>query len=141
MTECKVLESCIYGAQNGCNYMIMTGRFRVAKNLREKSRTGPAENIRRRRVRERNLERKIVEAVRSQGGVCLKWTSPGFTGVPDRIVFLPGGRIGFVEVKRPDGKGRESERQKRVAQILTLLGQKVRTVSSMKEFEEFINEL
>lgn len=92
-------------------------------------------------MREKDLERKIVEATRSLGGVCLKWTSPGFTGVPDRIVFLPRGRIGFVEVKRPGRKNGESERQKRVAQILTLLGQKVRTVSSMEEFEEFIDEL
>ena len=92
-------------------------------------------------MREKDLERKIVEVTRSLGGVCLKWTSPGFTGVPDRIVFLPRGRIGFVEVKRPGRKGGETERQKRVAQILTLLGQKVRTISSMKEFEEFIDEL
>ena len=40
-------------------------------------------------------------AVKRRSGICLKWVSPGFDGVPDRIVFLPGRHIGFVEVKAP----------------------------------------
>lgn len=42
-------------------------------------------------VLERELEAKLVHAVRSRGGLCLKWISPGASGVPDRIVLLPGG--------------------------------------------------
>ena len=41
--------------------------------------------------RERNVERRLVDLVRRRGGLCLKWTSPGTVGVPDRIVVMPGG--------------------------------------------------
>jgi hypothetical protein len=67
--------------------------------------------------------------------------SPGYTGVPDRICFFPGGKIIFVEVKRPGLKDGRSARQKRVAEILTKLGHKVIRVSSIEDFEEHINEI
>lgn len=57
-------------------------------------------------MNEKILERKLVIAVRKMGGLCLKFTSPGFGGVPDRIVLLPGGRIGFVEIKTTGQKPR-----------------------------------
>lgn len=50
-------------------------------------------------MREKSIEAKLVDAVKAAGGVCWKFTSPGTSGVPDRIVLLPSGRIGFVEVK------------------------------------------
>jgi hypothetical protein len=49
---------------------------------------------------EKQLERKLVQAVRAAGGICPKLTSPGCSGMPDRLVLLPMGRIAFVEVKR-----------------------------------------
>lgn len=52
-------------------------------------------------MREAVFERKLKKRIEEKGGLCLKWVSPGYTGVPDRIVLLPGGRIFFVEVKRP----------------------------------------
>jgi hypothetical protein len=52
---------------------------------------------------EKDIEAKLVERVRNSGGFCLKWTSPGWAGVPDRIVLLPGARVIFVETKRPKG--------------------------------------
>ena len=51
-------------------------------------------------MREKELERKLVKAVKSMGGICPKFTSPGFDGMPDRLVLLPKNRIAFVEVKR-----------------------------------------
>ena len=36
-----------------------------------------------------------------QGGLCLKFVSPAWEGAPDRIILFPGGKIFFVEVKRP----------------------------------------
>lgn len=50
-------------------------------------------------MREKVIERKLVQAVKSAGGVAPKFVSPGFDGMPDRIVLLPGGHLGFVEVK------------------------------------------
>ena len=43
-------------------------------------------------MREKTIEAKLVQAVRTKGGLALKFTSPGFDGVPDRLVLLPGGR-------------------------------------------------
>lgn len=51
-------------------------------------------------MREREIERKLVSAVKGRGGICPKFVSPGFDGMPDRVVLLPHGKIGFVEVKR-----------------------------------------
>lgn len=57
-------------------------------------------------MREREIERKLVSAVKSRGGICPKFVSPGFDGMPDRVVLLPYGKFGFVEVKRPGEKPR-----------------------------------
>ena len=50
-------------------------------------------------MREKNIEQKLVKAVKSAGGIAPKLTCPGFDGMPDRLVLMPEGRIGFVEVK------------------------------------------
>lgn len=52
---------------------------------------------------EKEIEKKLRIAVEKRGGRCLKWVCPGWSGVPDRIVLLPGGLIHFVETKRPKG--------------------------------------
>ena len=41
-------------------------------------------------MRERDIERKLVNAIKAAGGICPKWVAPGFDGVPDRIVLMPG---------------------------------------------------
>ncbi len=56
------------------------------------------------------MEAKLVDAVKAAGGVCWKFTSPGTSGVPDRIVLLPSGRIAFVEVKASGEKLRPLQR-------------------------------
>lgn len=56
------------------------------------------------------MEAKLVDAVKAVGGVCWKFTSPGTSGVPDRIVLLPSGRIAFVEVKASGEKLRPLQR-------------------------------
>lgn len=52
---------------------------------------------------EKDIERKLIDMIEARGGLCLKWVCPGWAGVPDRIVLLPGGRVGFAETKRPKG--------------------------------------
>lgn len=51
-------------------------------------------------MREKVIERKLTAKVKSMGGIALKFVSPGFDGMPDRLVLLPNSRIAFVEVKR-----------------------------------------
>ena len=57
-------------------------------------------------MREKTIEQKFRAAVKAAGGVAVKFTSPGFDGVPDRLALLPGGRMAFVEVKAPGKKPR-----------------------------------
>ncbi len=51
-------------------------------------------------MRESELEKKFCGMVAQAGGKAYKFISPGNSGVPDRIVILPGGKIGFIELKR-----------------------------------------
>ena len=57
-------------------------------------------------MREKTIEQRLVREVKARGGICPKWVSPGFDGVPDRLVFLPGRHFGLVEVKASGEKPR-----------------------------------
>ena len=57
-------------------------------------------------MREKVIEQQLVEAVKNAGGLCPKFVSPGFDGMPDRIVLLPGSKAAFVEDKTPGKKPR-----------------------------------
>ena len=52
-------------------------------------------------MREKVIERKLIQAVRQCGGLALKFVSPGFNGVPDRLLLFMGGKVAFLEVKAP----------------------------------------
>lgn len=52
-------------------------------------------------MREKRIEAKLTQAAKMLGGIAPKFVSPGYDGMPDRIVLLPGGRMAFVEVKAP----------------------------------------
>lgn len=52
---------------------------------------------------EKEVEARLRKRVEARGGRCLKWVCPGWKGIPDRICLLPGGRIIFIETKRPSG--------------------------------------
>ena len=45
---------------------------------------------------ERDIEQRLVTAVKAAGGWCPKFISPGTNGMPDRIVLMPQGKMGFV---------------------------------------------
>ena len=55
---------------------------------------------------EKDLERKLVKAVRDSGGLALKVISPNLNGVPDRLLLFSGGIAAFAEVKAPGEKPR-----------------------------------
>ena len=57
-------------------------------------------------MREREIEEKLRLESQKRGGLAMKFVSPGLVGVPDRIVILPQGRLGFVELKAPGEKPR-----------------------------------
>lgn len=82
---------------------------------------------------ERAVEQHLVRRVRAAGGVCWKWVSPSQIGVPDRVCFLPGGRVVFVELKRPGGK--LSPIQVKVLDRLRAVGAEVHVLSSKEEVD------
>ena len=57
-------------------------------------------------MREKAIEKKLVQSVKSAGGIAPKLVCPSFDGMPDRLVLLPTGIIAFVEVKRYGEKPR-----------------------------------
>lgn len=70
-------------------------------------------------MREKTIENKLKTAVKEKGGLCLKFTSPGFDGVPDRIILMSGGKMAFAEIKAPGKKLRPlQERRKRQLETL-----------------------
>lgn len=70
-------------------------------------------------MREREIESALVRAVKIKNGMALKFVSPGFDGVPDRIILFPGGRIVFIELKAPGKKMRPlQEKRKRQLEAL-----------------------
>lgn len=50
-------------------------------------------------MREKQIEQKLVHTVKNMGGFAPKFISPGFDGMPDRLLLFPGGKMAFVEVK------------------------------------------
>ena len=91
---------------------------------------------------ERDIERALVSMVKRRGGLCLKWVCPGFAGVPDRIILLPGARVIFAELKRPKG-GRAAPLQEWWAKQLNRLGFHhvwVYCQDDIKALEKYIEE-
>lgn len=70
---------------------------------------------------EKDIEKALGRMVGRHGGLCMKWVCPGWVGVPDRIILLPGGQVMFAELKRPTG-GSVSKPQKWWAEKLSRLG-------------------
>lgn len=90
-------------------------------------------------MKESELEKKFCGMVARAGGKAYKFISPNNAGVPDRIVILPGGRIGFVELKRP-GQAPRKLQQFRMAE-LEQLGCYTAVVDSMACAEAVIDGL
>lgn len=90
-------------------------------------------------MRERDLERKFRDAVKASGGRAYKFVSPGNDGVPDRLVVLPGGHIGFVELKQK-GK-RPSGLQEQQIRALRSMGCFVAVLDNPEDMQETIQRL
>ena len=84
---------------------------------------------------EKAIEKKYRESVKKRGGLALKFVSPGFTGVPDRIALFPGGRIEFVELKAPGKK--PTPRQLVVHEQFRKLGFTVRVIDGTEPAGDF----
>ena len=84
-------------------------------------------------MRENEVEKQFVEAVRAAGGQALKFTSQSMNGVPDRLVLLLGGKCAFVELKAPGKQMRILQRKRR--QQLEALGFPVFCVDRLEQIQ------
>ena len=90
-------------------------------------------------MREKQIEKKLITEVTKRGGICPKWVSPGFDGVPDRIVLLPGGKCAFVEVKAPGEKPRPLQVAR--LKLLKRLGFRVYVLDNLNQIGGMIDEI
>ena len=90
-------------------------------------------------MREKQIEQKLVKATKNMGGIAPKFVSPSFDGMPDRIVLLPGGHIGFVEVKAPGEKPRPLQLSRHG--LLQRLGFKVYVIDDPEQIGGMIHEI
>ena len=90
-------------------------------------------------MREKTLERKLTEAVKSMGGIAPKFISPGSDGMPDRLVLLPDGKCGFVEVKRQVEKPRRLQESRHG--MLRRLGYKVYVLDHSEQIPQILKKI
>ena len=88
---------------------------------------------------EKDIERKFVRTVKNAGGIAPKFVSPGYDGMPDRIVLLPGGCIGFVEVKDSGKKPRPLQLARH--RLLAGLGFQVFVLDRAEQIPEIIMKI
>lgn len=89
-------------------------------------------------MREKDIEKILVNEVKRLGGRAYKWVSPGNDGVPDRIVVLPGLRPIFVELKTE--KGQLSALQRVQIKRLQEWGQEVGVLYGLPQVRDFLEE-
>ena len=90
-------------------------------------------------MREKEVEQKLVKTVKNGGGICPKFVSPGFDGMPDRIILLPDGKFAFAELKAPG----ENPRPLQLARhrLLKKLGFKVYVIDGVQQIGGVIDEI
>ena len=91
------------------------------------------------KMREKDIEQALTAKVKAMGGIAPKFTSPGFDGMPDRLVLLPGGRMGFVELKAPGKKPRALQLARH--RLLQRLGFKVYVIDGIEQIDGVLEEI
>ena len=87
-------------------------------------------------ILESDIEQRLVHGIGKLGGLCIKF---GQDGWPDRLCILPGGRVCWVELKRPDGTASGPQRWRAVQ--LRRLGQRVERPSRAEEVDALLEDL
>ena len=88
---------------------------------------------------EKLVERKLVELVKLNGGMCIKLLSNHMLGLPDRMCLFPGAKIVFVELKTTGEKPKKI--QVYMHDKIRKLGFAVFVIDSVQQVQGFIDEM
>ena len=73
-------------------------------------------------MRESEIEKRLKNAVKMRDGLALKFVSPNFNGVPDRLLLLPEGKAACAELNATGRKMRSLQiKRKRQLEALGFL--------------------
>nr|DAY79777.1 MAG TPA: Nuclease [Caudoviricetes sp.] len=88
---------------------------------------------------EKVIERKLVELVKLNGGMCIKLLCDQLIGLPDRMCLFPGHKIVFVELKTT---GRKPKRiQAYIHNKLRALGFRVEVIDTVESVINFVDDI
>lgn len=90
-------------------------------------------------VLEHAIEGQLTLRMAQAGHLCIKFVSPGFAGVPDRIVLTRDGRVVFVECKAPGQPLRRTQPQ--VLATLREMGHRVEVIDTFSQVNQLVKEL
>lgn len=90
-------------------------------------------------MNEVSIEKRLKTKVSEHGGLAFKLISPGFAGVPDRLVLFNGAKVAFVELKAPAKKLRALQRKRK--KQLEALGFKVYKIDSYEAVDRLLEEM
>lgn len=88
---------------------------------------------------EKQIENKLTLAVKNAGGIAPKFTSPGFAGMPDRLILLPDGHMAFAELKAPGKRPRPLQEARH--RLLRKLGYRVYVIDDVNEIGGILDEI
>lgn len=88
---------------------------------------------------EKEIEQKLRQSVKTMGGICPKFVSPGYDGMPDRLILLPNGKIAFAEIKAPRKKARPIQLARH--RLLKSLGFKVYVIDDVEQIGGVLDEI
>lgn len=88
---------------------------------------------------EKVVERKLVELVKMNGGMCIKLLCDQLIGLPDRMCLFPGHKMVFVELKTT---GRKPKRiQMYMHNKLRALGFRVEVIDTVESVVNFVEAI
>lgn len=90
-------------------------------------------------MREKQIEQKLTLMVKSAGGIAPKFVSPGFAGMPDRLLLLPQGVCAFAELKAPGMHPRALQVARH--EMLRRLGFRVYVIDEIEQIGVMLDEL
>ncbi len=88
---------------------------------------------------EKLIEKKLSAEIKRLGGLSIKMIATYFSGLPDRLCLLPGGRCFFIELKTTGEK--PTPIQLLVHRKLAALGFPVLIIDSSEKIKQFIDSL